>query len=198
MRIVFIGPPGAGKGTQSLRLAAARGLVHLSTGDVLRLARARGEAAGLAAARFLDAGELVPDEIVVPLVADRFADDDCRRGCLFDGFPRTLGQAEALDGLLADRGVPLEAAVEFVIPHEELFLRLAKRGRSDDTDETVHARLREYARLTVPLADYYERRGLLRRVDAVGAPDEVFARVSAAIDDLASRAPRSADPSRTP
>lgn len=183
MRIVFIGPPGAGKGTQSTRVAKRLGLVHLSTGEVLRQSRDAGEPLGLAAAELLDRGHLVDDQVVVPLVAQRLAADDCNTGYLFDGFPRTLPQAQALDVLLSERGAPLDLAVEFVIPQEELLARLTKRGRSDDREQTVRERLRIYAATTRPLADYYRQRGILAPIDAVGAMDEVFDRLTRAIED---------------
>lgn len=185
MRIVFIGPPGAGKGTQALRVATHLGVMHLSTGDVLRRARAAGDPIGLQAGEYLDDGRLVPDDIVVKIVADTFASDDSGKGCVFDGFPRTRPQAEALDELLEDTGLGVEAAIEFVAPEDVLFHRLAGRGRADDTEETVRERLRQYAELTTPLSEYYDERGQLARVDAVGSPDEVFARVLAAIERLA-------------
>lgn len=184
MRIVFIGPPGAGKGTQSLRIASRLGVTHLSTGDVLREARANDTPVGRQAAEYLDSGQLVPDELVVELVNERLSQDDCQKGYLFDGFPRTQPQAEALDKLLAKRSSQLDAAIEFVIPQEELLTRLSKRGRVDDSEETIRQRLELYSELTVPLAEYYEERSILRRIDAVGSPDEVFDRLLQALDGL--------------
>jgi adenylate kinase len=181
MRIVFIGPPGAGKGTQSLRVAAHLGLKHLSTGDVLRAVRASDHPDGAEVGRHLDAGRLVPDDLVVRLVDDRLCSADCDQGYLFDGFPRTLKQAEALDKLLASHDTPLDCAVEFVIPHDELFRRLSKRGRADDSDATVRERLRIYNAMTEPLVDYYDKRGVLIRIDAMGTPDGVFERLCEAI-----------------
>ncbi|MGL4513691.1 MAG: adenylate kinase [Lacipirellulaceae bacterium] len=181
MRIVFIGPPGAGKGTQSLRVAAHLDLKHLSTGDVLREVRDSGRPDGPEVAKHLAAGQLVPDSLVVRLVDERLALHDCDQGYLFDGFPRTLRQAEALDKLLDARDTPLDCAVEFAIPHDELFRRLSKRGRADDSDATVRERLRIYNAMTEPLVDYYDRRGVLIRIDAMGSPDDVFARLCAAI-----------------
>ena len=185
MRIVFIGPPGAGKGTQSGHLAEHLQVANLSTGDVLREARDAGEEIGLAAAKYLDEGQLVPDEMVVEIVARRLASSDCcQKGYLFDGFPRTLPQAEALGELLAKHNAPLEGALEFVVPLEVLFERLSKRGREDDDEETIKQRLQIYADMTKPLADYYEKRGILRRIDAVGTEEEVFARLLKAVDSL--------------
>jgi adenylate kinase len=185
MRIVFIGPPGAGKGTQSLRIAEHLNLPYLSTGEVLRQAREEGTEIGLRAAEYLDAGKLVPDDLVVQLVAGRLCTGECRVGYLFDGFPRTQAQAEALDKLLlTDCSGKLDAAVEFAIPEDVLLERLSKRGRTDDSEETIRQRLRLYAELTEPLASYYAKRGILKRIDAVGTPDEVFARLVTALDEL--------------
>ncbi|TWT88103.1 adenylate kinase [Pseudobythopirellula maris] len=181
MRIVFIGPPGAGKGTQSLRVAKDLGVTHLSTGEVLRESRERGAVIGKRAAVYLDAGKLVPDEIVIELVAYRLAESDCKSGYLFDGFPRTLAQAKSLDALLAQQDAPLHAAIEFVIPEEELLERLSKRGREDDTKERIRERLRQHSEITVPMTEYYEELGILYRIDAVGTPDEVFARIGEAL-----------------
>ncbi|WP_146573213.1 adenylate kinase [Botrimarina hoheduenensis] len=187
MRIVFIGPPGAGKGTQSVRVAKSLGVTHLSTGDVLRKSRSDGEDVGLAAAKYLDSGQLVPDDLVLQLVSERLQDDDCVAGYLFDGFPRTRAQAVSLDALLADRGTPLTAAIEFVVPRDELLRRLSKRGRADDVEETIRERLRGYEELTTPLSDYYQQRGVLGRIDAVGAEDEVFARVNESIKAIVAQ-----------
>lgn len=187
MRIVFIGPPGAGKGTQSIRVAESLGVTHLSTGDVLRESRDKGDKIGLEAAKHFESGRLVPDELVVPLVDERLAASDCQNGYLFDGFPRTLGQAESLDRLLVDRAAPLDAAIEFVIPEPELFKRLSARGREDDSEETVRERLRLYTEMTAPLVGYYQKRGVLRRIDALGTPDEVFQRVLDALKELGAK-----------
>lgn len=188
MRIVFIGPPGAGKGTQSVRLAEELGVLRLSTGEVLREAREAGEPLGVEAGRFLDQGDLVPDGLVVPLVADRLERTDCSHGYLFDGFPRTIDQARELDRLFAARGSALDLAVEFVIPEDELFRRLSKRGRSDDSEETIRQRLRVYAALTRPLAEYYEHRKMLAQIDAVGTQEAVYARLQQSIATQRARA----------
>lgn len=184
MRVVFIGPPGAGKGTQSLRVADALDLTHLSTGDVLRESRDAGHEIGIEAAKYFETGRLAPDELVLQLVDERLTNTDCQQGYLFDGFPRTLRQAEELDVLLEKRGTPLDAVIEFVIPEDELFKRLSERGREDDSEETVHERLRLYAELTEPLLGYYAGRGVLCKVNALGTPDEVFGRVIEALDEL--------------
>lgn len=184
MRVVFIGPPGAGKGTQSIRVAESLGLTHLSTGDVLRASRDAGDAIGVEAAKHFETGRLVPDELVLKLVDERLSADDCEQGYLFDGFPRTLGQAEALDVLLGDRGTPLDAVIEFALPQPELFKRLSARGREDDSEDTVRERLRLYAEMTEPLLGYYAGRGVLRRINALGGPDEVYERVLTALNEI--------------
>lgn len=184
MRIVFLGPPGAGKGTQAVRLAEKLGVAHLSTGEVLRQAQAGGTELGQQAASYWERGELVPDEMVERLVAGRLKDDDCQTGCLFDGFPRTVPQALMLDRLLAERGQPLDLVVDLDVPQEELQRRLCQRGRADDCEQTVRQRLRVYQEMTRPLTDYYEAFGGLRRIDAVGELDDVFDRVWAAVEEV--------------
>ena len=174
MRIVFIGPPGAGKGTQALRIASHFWLEHLSTGDMLRAAREARDPLGIEAGKYLDQGKLVPDEIVLELVARALSQDHDSAGFLCDGFPRTRAQAESLDRLFAEGSMPLTAAIEFVVPEEELFRRLSGRGRTDDSPETIRNRMKEYDGITVPLVAYYEQQGVLRRVDALGTTDEVL------------------------
>ncbi|HEY4234747.1 MAG TPA: adenylate kinase [Lacipirellulaceae bacterium] len=181
MRIVFVGPPGSGKGTQSQRLKDDIGVVHLSTGEMLREALYAGTSLGIRAAQFADVGKLVPDEVVLGIVVDRLEQSDCIQGCLFDGFPRTLAQAEALDGILAERGMPLDLVLALQVPDEQIFKRLAARGRADDKPETIKERLHQYRDLTAPLLEYYLRRGILRQIDGVGTEEEVFARVQQAV-----------------
>ncbi len=187
MRIVFIGPPGAGKGTQAERVATHLGITHLSTGEVLRGTVSTDKATADEIKECLSSGRLVPDKIVVPIVAHRLESDDCQKGYLFDGFPRTQEQAVALTELLNGNSINIQGAIEFVLPVEELFDRLSKRGRSDDTNEAIKERLRLYAEVTEPLVDYYAQRGVLKKIDALGTPDEVFARVIAAIDELSTQ-----------
>jgi adenylate kinase len=185
MRIVFIGPPGAGKGTQAVRLKDYLNVAHLSTGDMLRAAVSAGTPLGREAQQYMNDGKLVPDDVVVGIVVERLAAPDCGRGCLFDGFPRTVPQAETLDSVLAQRNMPLDMVLELQVADELLFERLAARGRADDNEETIRERLRQYRRLTTPLLDYYRGRKILRSVDGAGTPDEVFARIKQAVDTAA-------------
>lgn len=190
MLIVFIGPPGAGKGTQAEKLTSHMGIGHLSTGDALREAKRSGSELGKQVAGYIDRGDLVPDELVVDIVGERLARPDCRKGCLFDGFPRTLPQAEALDHLLEKRGQRLDAVIELACDEKELTERLLKRaeieGRADDTPETIAHRQETYRRQTAPLLDYYRRRGVLRVVNGMQTPEEVFEDIRRVIDDLTS------------
>jgi len=177
MKVVFLGPPGAGKGTQAERFAAARGIPHISTGAMLRDAVAAGTELGRKAQEFMESGALVPDEVMAGVVSERLAAADCAAGFLLDGFPRTLPQAE----LLAGRGVGLDHVVLFDVPAAEVERRLMGRGRSDDTPETVRTRIETYTRQTEPLVAHYRGRGVLRAVDGVGSVDEVYGRLEEAV-----------------
>jgi adenylate kinase len=157
---------------------------HLSTGEILREAVARKSSVGLIAAQYLDLGELVPDPVVVQLVGERLAAPDCERGCLFDGFPRTLAQAEALEGLLAAAHAQLDVVLEMRVRREVLVERLLARGRSDDVESTIRQRLAAFELQTLTLLEYYKNRGLLRTVDGEGDVDEVFARVCGVLDEI--------------
>lgn len=182
MRIVFIGPPGAGKGTQSKRLAQYLNIPHLSTGEMLRQAISDNTPTGQAVQTYMEGGRLVPDPVIVQIVSDRLRLPDCDHGCLFDGFPRTLGQARALEEFLAQSGQRVDAALDFRVPEDHLVARLAGRSRGDDNPETIRRRFRDFEAVTKPLIDYYEQRGQLRIVDGVGTMDEVFDRIKQKLD----------------
>ena len=185
MRIVFIGPPGAGKGTQAERMIEAYRLAHLSTGDMLRAARDAQTEVGRKADEYMSAGQLVPDEIIMAIIGERLQEPDCRAGYLLDGFPRTSAQAEALHQMLQEKGTPLDVVLELRVPEEELFRRLAGRGRADDKPEVIRQRLVAYRQQTEPLLAYYGKAGLLHSVDGLGTVDEIFDRIKAALDPIA-------------
>lgn len=184
MLIVFIGPPGAGKGTQSERVVNYLGITHLSTGDMLRRAKTEQTLVGKLASEYMDAGRLVPDELIIQVVGERLRQPDCQRGCLLDGFPRTLNQARSLDEYLQAEGRPLDVVLELHVPDDELLKRLLARRRADDNLDTIRQRFVDYKALTEPLVDYYQDRGLLRRIEGIGSPDEVFARIQAVLDAI--------------
>ena len=179
MRIVLLGPPGAGKGTQAVRLAEKIGVPQISTGDLFRQNISHGTELGLEAKRYLDAGDLVPSELTNALVDDRLNDDDVAGGFILDGFPRSVEQAEALHDMLARRDLKLDVVLEFRVPEEELVSRLAGRGRADDTEDVIRNRFKVYRDETAPLLDYYHDE--LKTVDAVGSLDEVFTRAVQAL-----------------
>lgn len=179
MRIVLLGPPGAGKGTQAVQLAEKLGVPQISTGELFRENITGGTKLGLEAKKYLDAGDLVPSSLTNALVDDRLDHDDVAGGFILDGFPRTVEQAEALHDMLERRGLKLDAVVEFRVPEEELVSRLASRGRADDTEDVIRNRFRVYRDETAPLLDYY--RNELKTVDAVGSLDEVFTRALQAL-----------------
>jgi adenylate kinase len=179
--LILMGPPGAGKGTQAFKLARARGLYKLSTGDLLREHVKQGSELGQRAKKIMDEGKLVPDDVIIGMVEGELEQQPVVR-VLFDGFPRTTRQAEALDGLLHQHQAPLTAVILLEVDADELVQRLLSRaqeeGRSDDTEEVIRERMRVYQADTKPLVDYYRVRGLLKRVDGMGTVEEVFARIS--------------------
>jgi len=187
MRLILLGPPGAGKGTQAQRLIAKHGIVQLSTGDMLRAAVAAGTPVGLRAKSTLERGELVPDEVVVSIIADRIDQPDVKHGFVLDGFPRTVPQAEALDRLLAERGLKLDAVLELKVDEGILLQRIEKRVaemtargekvRPDDNSEVLKGRLAAYRAQTAPLAGYYAERGMLKSVDGMAAIDDIAAAI---------------------
>ena len=174
MRVVLLGPPGAGKGTQAGRLAEKLGIPQISTGELFRRNIRDGTRLGLEAKRYLDAGDLVPSDLTNQLVDDRLSEADAANGFILDGYPRSLEQAKALHEMLGRRGTDIDAVLEFRVSQEELFQRLKGRGRADDTDEVILNRMNVYREETAPLLEYYSDQ--LKTVDAVGSMDEVFAR----------------------
>jgi adenylate kinase len=182
MRIVLIGPPGAGKGTQAQRLTERLGIPHLSTGDMLREAVRMGTDVGRQAEPYMKSGRLVPDALVQQLVIERTARPDAQGGYLLDGFPRTAAQAKMFDKLLADRERTLDVAVKIDVDQDVLLKRLSGRGRHDDDATVIAKRLQQYDELTMPMAAYYKARGMLREIDGHGTPDEVLDRILAEIE----------------
>jgi len=207
MRIIFVGPPGAGKGTQATRLAERFGIPHVSTGDLFRAAVKQGTPLGQRADGYMKAGQLVPDELVVDMLLERIAQPDAKAGFLLDGFPRTLPQAKALDQALAGVGAAIDAVVVLDVPDDRIVARIVGRRtdpktgriwhvvydpppsedadrmvqRADDTEDAVRTRLAAYHAQTAPIVPFYASGGLVRRVSGVGTPDEVFARIEAAL-----------------
>jgi adenylate kinase len=188
VRVVLLGPPGAGKGTQAERIAGRLNVPAISTGDIFRANVSGKTELGQQAKQYMDAGDLVPDEITVAMVKDRLAEPDAKAGFLLDGFPRTIAQAEQLRDSLAELGQALDRVLELVVDEEELVRRLSGRRmlvdgqwvqRDDDKPETVRHRLSVYRESTAPLSDFYEREGLLSRIQAVGEVEEVTARAMA-------------------
>lgn len=184
MRIIFIGPPGAGKGTQAERLLEYLKVPHLSTGDMLREAVRKKTPEGLSAQEYMDRGDLVPDSVILALVGRRLSEPDCAAGCLLDGFPRTVAQAEALGEQLAASQQPLDGVIELRVNEEALIERLASRGRADDRPDVIRQRLVAYRQQTEPLLNFYRNLGLLHSIDGAGTPEEVFARIEAVLDRL--------------
>jgi adenylate kinase len=183
VRLVLVGPPGAGKGTQAGVIAERVGIPHISTGDIFRANVGQGTPLGLQAKEYMDAGQLVPDDVTNAMVADRLTQPDVAAGFLLDGYPRNLGQADVLAANLGEAATPLDAVIEIVVDTEHVVQRLLARGqgRADDNEDVIRHRLKVYASETEPLVGYYRERGLLRTVDGVGSVDEVTARILAVL-----------------
>ena len=190
--LILLGPPGAGKGTQASRLESERGLKQLSTGDMLRAAIAAGTPIGLSAKAIMDRGDLVPDDVVVGIIAERMKEPDCAKGVIFDGFPRTVAQADALGSLLNSQGKKLDAVIEFQVDDKILIERVLNRAaqdeaagktvRADDRPDVFPNRLAKYHRDTAPLIAYYRNEGLLRSVDGMKPVGDVAAGISAILE----------------
>lgn len=185
-RLLIMGPPGSGKGTQAMVVAERYGIPAISTGDIFRANVAEGTPLGRQARQYLDAGDYVPDEVTNAMVRDRLAQPDAANGFLLDGYPRTVAQADFLDGVLAERGESLDLVIELVVDVEEIVARLSRRaadeGRADDSEDVARRRQKVYTEQTAPLTRVYAERGLLAQVDGMGSVDEVAARVASVVE----------------
>lgn len=179
MKLLFIGPPGAGKGTQAGRVADRLGIPHISTGDMFRHHVAAGTELGKQVKAIMEAGDYVPDSITVAMLKERIAEDDAAGGFILDGFPRTIAQVEALDELIGEDG--LDKVVLFRVDNDVLVERMLARGRADDNEETIRNRMRVYREKTQPLIDHYAARGVLAEVDGEGDVDQVARRIEEAL-----------------
>lgn len=176
-KLVFMGPPGAGKGTQAKKICLEYSIPQISTGEILREAIQNKTELGLNAKKYMDSGDLVPDSIVIGIIKDRLKQGDCKHGFLLDGFPRTTAQAEELNRILTELGYKLDATINISVPDAELVRRLLERakveGRSDDNEETIKNRLKNYNEKTFPLLSFYKSHGLLKEVDGMGSVEDI-------------------------
>ena len=188
MKIIMLGAPGAGKGTQAKQIADKYGVPHISTGDIFRANIKNGTELGKKAKEYMDKGLLVPDELVCDLVVDRIQQADCEKGYILDGFPRTIAQAEALKKMLAERGQDVSVMLDLEVPEDELMVRLIKRGkdsgRADDNEETIKKRLHVYHSQTSPLIDWYKNEKKYQHINGLGTMDGIFADICEAVDKL--------------
>ncbi len=194
MRLILLGPPGAGKGTQAHRLTEAYGIPQLSTGDMLREAVAQGTEVGRKAQALMDAGQLVPDDVVIGIVADRIEQADARVGFILDGFPRTVAQAEALEKMLADKGLRIDRVIEFKVDEGRLVERIARRAaeteakglpvRKDDNPDVFRRRLDEFRQATAAVGPYYRARDMVHQIDGMASMDEVTAQIRAGLEEV--------------
>ena len=181
MRLVLVGPPGAGKGTQAEFISAHFAIPHISTGDIFRANLSAGTPLGVEAKGYMDKGDLVPDSLTTAMVKDRLQQGDVANGFLLDGFPRTTGQAQALDEILREINSPLDVVLEMQADEDEIVSRLLARGRSDDSEEVIRHRLKVYADQTAPIISYYKNSGILRSINGLGSVAEVTERAISAL-----------------
>ena len=191
MKLIFLGPPGAGKGTQAQRIEEAFNVRQLSTGDMLRAAVAAETEIGKQAKDIMARGDLVPDEVVVGIISDRIEEDDCANGFVLDGFPRNVAQAEALDAMLEHKNIALDGVVELAVDPEVLIGRILKRAkesadgpREDDTEEALQHRLRVYEEQTAPVAEFYVSKGILKTLDGIQEMDEVTQQIHTVLKEI--------------
>ncbi len=187
LNIVLFGPPGAGKGTQSEKIQTKYNLIHLSTGDLFRKHLSEGTELGIEAQKFMDEGNLVPDRVVIGMVEEKIAENMDANGFIFDGFPRTIPQAESLDEMLSGRNIPIQVMVSLDVPDDELRTRLLLRGetsgRADDqNEEKINNRIRVYKEETIPVAEFYQKTGRYQSINGVGSIEDIFDRICSTID----------------